>query len=195
MQAISPRSLEEAVRQLAARPELRPVAGCTDLMVAEAENLESLPGVMDLLAVPELQGIRWRDGSLEIGATTTFSAIGRSPEVREVFPSLAEAASMIGGWQIQNRATIGGNMANASPAGDSLPVLLALDAAVQDEHRVIFILDAHFRKSLEPPAEQAVVGAVEDRGRHLQTPVRLNAVEVLLVTTSAAQQLLAEPVA
>jgi CO/xanthine dehydrogenase FAD-binding subunit len=130
MRAFSPRSLDEAVHQLAEKPELRPVAGCTDLMVTEAGNLQDLPGVLNLLTVPELRGIRWRNGVLEIGATTTFSAIGSSPEVRETFPILATAASVIGGWQIQNRATIGGNIANASPAGDSLPALLALDAAV-----------------------------------------------------------------
>jgi CO/xanthine dehydrogenase FAD-binding subunit len=67
---------------------------------------------------------------IEIGATTTFSEIGRHPEIREHLPALAEAAAQIGGWQIQNRATLGGNIANASPAGDSLPVLLALDAVV-----------------------------------------------------------------
>lgn len=130
MRAFSPRSLDEAIRRLAEQPALRPVAGCTDLMVAEADRLQHLPGVINLLGVPELRGVRWRDGGLEIGATTTFSAIGSSPEIREHFPILAAAASVIGGWQIQNRATIGGNVANASPAGDSLPVLLALDAAV-----------------------------------------------------------------
>ena len=80
--------------------------------------------------MPELAGIRERDGFLEIGATTSFSAIRASESVRSEFPALAEAAAVIGGWQIQNRATLGGNMANASPAGDSLPVLLALDARV-----------------------------------------------------------------
>jgi len=82
------------------------------------------------LSVPELRGIRWVDETLEIGSTATFSEIGASKTVQQNFPSLAEAARQIGGWQIQNRATLGGNMANASPAGDSLPVLLALDAAV-----------------------------------------------------------------
>ena len=60
-----------------------------------------------------------------IGAAVTFSAIRRSRRLRATHPILADAASQIGGWQIQNRATLGGNMANASPAGDSLPVLLA----------------------------------------------------------------------
>ncbi|HXU34534.1 MAG TPA: FAD binding domain-containing protein, partial [Thermoanaerobaculia bacterium] len=61
---------------------------------------------------------------------TTFSEIRRSPALRSTFPALADAAGWIGGLQIQNRATLGGNLANASPAGDSLPVLLVLDAAV-----------------------------------------------------------------
>ncbi len=86
--------------------------------------------VIDLLGVPELRGIHEVEGGLEIGATTCFSEIRRSAAVRAHFPALAAAASLVGGWQIQNRATLGGNMANASPAGDSLPVLLALDAVV-----------------------------------------------------------------
>lgn len=130
MRAVSPSSLDEVVRALSEHPELRPVAGCTDLMVAEADVLASLPGLMNLLSVPELRGIRWQGESLEIGATTPFSEIAGSPRVRKSFPALADAASQIGGWQIQNRATLGGNMANASPAGDSLPVLLVLDATV-----------------------------------------------------------------
>lgn len=130
MRAVSPKSLEEAIRHLSEHPELLPVAGCTDLLVADPDHVASLPGVMDLLSVPELQGIRWVGETLEIGATTTFAEIGASKTVYENFPSLAGAGAQIGGWQIQNRATLGGNIANASPAGDSLPVLLALDAAV-----------------------------------------------------------------
>ncbi len=130
MRAVSPKSLDEAIRFLSEHPELRPVAGCTDLLVADPQVIDALPGVMDLLSVPELRGIRWVDETLEIGSTATFSEIGASKTVQQNFPSLAEAARQIGGWQIQNRATLGGNMANASPAGDSLPVLLALDAAV-----------------------------------------------------------------
>jgi CO/xanthine dehydrogenase FAD-binding subunit len=65
---------------------------------------------------------------LDIGAAVTFSELRRSPEVARALPIVAEAAAVVGGWQIQNRATIGGNVANASPAGDSLPALLALGA-------------------------------------------------------------------
>lgn len=128
--ALRPGSLEEAVRHLADDPGIVLTAGCTDLMVRPPETLQRMDRVLDLLAIPELRGIRELDGGLEIGATATFDEIGRSPAVRTTFPALADAAGQIGGWQIQNRATLGGNMANASPAGDSLPVLLVLDAVV-----------------------------------------------------------------
>jgi len=130
VKSLRPRSLDEAVRHLADDPALVLTAGCTDLMVRPPEVLHGMDRVMDLLAIPELRGIRAVDGGLEIGATTTFDEIRRSSQIRTLFPALADAAGQIGGWQIQNRATLGGNMANASPAGDSLPVLLALDAVV-----------------------------------------------------------------
>lgn len=130
MIALRPRSLDEAVRHLAGDPGLVPVAGCTDLMVRGPEELSRMDRMIDLLGIPELRGIREVSEGLEIGAATTFTEIRSSAAVRAAFPSLVEAAGQVGGWQIQNRATLGGNMANASPAGDSLPVLLALDAVV-----------------------------------------------------------------
>jgi CO/xanthine dehydrogenase FAD-binding subunit len=126
----SPRTLDEMVRCLNADPDLVPIAGCTDLMVGSTESRAELTRVIDLLGVAELRGIRSREGMLEIGSTTTFSEIRRDDSVRRDYPALAAAAAVVGGWQIQNRATLGGNMANASPAGDSLPALLALDAQV-----------------------------------------------------------------
>jgi CO/xanthine dehydrogenase FAD-binding subunit len=127
---VTPTSLADALDALRRDPQLIPVAGCTDLMVTTALARARMTSVINLLAIPELKGIRSSNGSLEIGATTTFSEIRRSPDVRAALPILAEAAALVGGWQIQNRATIGGNIANASPAGDSLPVLLALDARI-----------------------------------------------------------------
>jgi CO/xanthine dehydrogenase FAD-binding subunit len=127
-EAYSPASLEAALQLLADHPALRPVAGCTDLMVGEPEARAALPEVMDLLRIPELRGIRTVGDGLEIGATTTFWEIRQSAEIAAHYPILGEAARQIGGWQIQSRATLGGNVANASPAGDSLPALLALDA-------------------------------------------------------------------
>ena len=130
MTFVQPHSLEEAVRHLETDPGLVPAAGCTDLMVRGVEALHQMDRVIDLLTIPELRGIREVEGGLEIGATTPFSEIRRSAVVRAAFSALADAAGQIGGWQIQNRATLGGNLANASPAGDSLPVLLALDATI-----------------------------------------------------------------
>lgn len=160
--ALRPRSLEEAVRHLGADPALVPAAGCTDLMVRGPEALHQMERVIDLLAIPELKGIREVDGGIEIGATTTFTEIGRSPAIRSSFPALAEAAGQIGGWQIQNRATLGGNLANASPAGDSLPVLLALDAIVvaagADGWREIPYAEFHtgYRRTALQPGEIVV---------------------------------------
>lgn len=129
--AFSPSSLDEALQHLSDDPTLKPIAGCTDLFVCEPEErLEEWPGVINLQGVAELKGIGLDDGVLEIGAAATFTDLQESALVKQHFPSLVEVAGLIGGWQIQNRATVGGNIANASPAGDSLPVLLALEAKI-----------------------------------------------------------------
>jgi len=128
--AAAPRSIADAVTALAADPDLVPIAGCTDLMVADPLRRQAMTRMLDLTRIPELQGIREAGAWVEVGAATTFRALGESPLVRALFPALAEAARVVGGWQIQTRATLGGNVANASPAGDSLPVLLALDATL-----------------------------------------------------------------
>jgi CO/xanthine dehydrogenase FAD-binding subunit len=127
---VSPRTLKQALHHLARDPDVVPVAGCTDLMVCAPEERLKYDNVLDLTRIRELRKIKHDDTGWTIGAAVTFSEIRRSRKLRGAHPILAEAASQIGGWQIQNRATLGGNMANASPAGDSLPVLLALDAVV-----------------------------------------------------------------
>jgi CO/xanthine dehydrogenase FAD-binding subunit len=140
MTPVSPRSLDAAIAALAADPDLVPVAGCTDLMVGTPAGGETTlkgrttegraTGILDLQRIPELRGIRTTPEGLDVGAAVTFTELRESPDVAGMCPILAEAAAVVGGWQIQNRATIGGNIANASPAGDSLPVLLALDARI-----------------------------------------------------------------
>ncbi len=130
VRAVSPCSLAEAVKALAEDPTLVPAAGCTDLMVGAGEGRFTPPGILNLLTVPEIRGITRDDRGWRIGAATPFTAIRLHAGLRAAHPILAEVAGVIGGWQIQNRATLGGNVANASPAGDSLPVLLALDASV-----------------------------------------------------------------
>jgi|CXWL01.1.fsa_nt_gi CO/xanthine dehydrogenase FAD-binding subunit len=126
--ALQPRSLDEALALLAAHPTATPLAGCTDLFVAPLLARLDRPAVLDLGRLRELVGIRETAAGIAIGAGTTFSTLRDEPLIRQRMPALAAAAAQIGGWQIQNRATLGGNVVNASPAGDALPVLLALDA-------------------------------------------------------------------
>jgi CO/xanthine dehydrogenase FAD-binding subunit len=86
--------------------------------------------LLDLWQLDELRGIEMRDGALVMGALTTYTDMRRSAHVAAFLPALAEAAATIGAAQIQNRGTLGGNIVNASPAGDTLPVLLATDARI-----------------------------------------------------------------
>ena len=124
------RTLDEAFSIMGAAPH-RPVAGGTDLLVQITGDLAPPPErVVDIWRVDELRGIALDTDVLTLGALTTWTEIRRSVLCREHVPALAEAAATIGAAQIQNRGTIGGNVANASPAGDSLPVLLALDAEI-----------------------------------------------------------------
>lgn len=107
----------------------RPLAGGTDLMVQITGEIGEPPErILDIWRLDELRGIAVEAESLVIGALTTYTEIRRSSDVAHRAPVLAEAAATIGAAQIQNRGTIGGNCVNASPAGDTLPVLLALDA-------------------------------------------------------------------
>ena len=127
----SPRTLVEAYALLAADPAPRPLAGGTDLLVQLAAGVGEVPAsVLDLSRLAELRGISSEPGWLVIGALATYTDLRRSAEVREAAPAIAEAAATVGAAQIQHRGTIGGNLANASPAGDLLPVLIALDADV-----------------------------------------------------------------
>jgi CO/xanthine dehydrogenase FAD-binding subunit len=127
----SPTNLAAALELLSDRdgPPWRAIAGGTDLLVQITGEIGEPPDrVIDIWALDELRGLRIDGDWLEIGALTTYTEIRHSPLVDEVAPALAEAAATIGAAQIQNRGTIGGNAVNASPAGDTLPVLLALDA-------------------------------------------------------------------
>jgi CO/xanthine dehydrogenase FAD-binding subunit len=127
----SPTSLAGAFALLA-EGAWRPIAGGTDLMVQINGGLAPVPErVLDLWRLDELRGIAIDGDALVLGALTTFAAIRVSDACRERVPALVEAAATIGAAQIQNRATIGGNIVNASPAGDSLPVLLATGASFE----------------------------------------------------------------
>ena len=122
-------SLGEALRVL--RDERRmPLAGTTDVYVSLNFGTLEPRQFLDIWALDELRGISIEGHTLVLGALATFTALIRSPLVAARLPMLIDAARLVGGVQIQNRGTLGGNIANASPAGDSLPVLAAVDAVV-----------------------------------------------------------------
>jgi CO/xanthine dehydrogenase FAD-binding subunit len=129
----TPASLSEAYAILAgstAGDLVTPIAGGTDVMVRITGEIGEPPRRMvDLSRLGELRGISVDGDAVVLGALTTYTDIRRSSVCREHLPALVEASATIGAAQIQNRGTIGGNAANASPAGDTLPVLLALDAS------------------------------------------------------------------
>jgi len=110
---------------------IQPLAGGTDLYVYLNARILPYCTFLDLSLLDELRQIIMKNDVIEIGALTSFTTIRHHRQLHIEFPMLAEAAAVIGAVQIQNRATLGGNIANGSPAGDSLPVLLAYDAIIQ----------------------------------------------------------------
>src|SRR6266852_2997456 len=127
---LEPTSLRDALKMLRDEGPLVPMAGCTDLYVALNFGTLKDTRFLNLWPLDSLRRIEMRGDVLSIGALATFTDIRRSPLVQKRLPMLVAAAREIGGVQIQNRGTLGGNVANGSPAGDTLPVLAAADAFV-----------------------------------------------------------------
>jgi xanthine dehydrogenase small subunit len=130
LELLQPRSVRDALRMLRDEGPLTPLAGATDLYVAL--NFGTLEGTrfLALWALDPLRRITLHNGTLRIGALATYTTLLRSRLVRQRLPMLASAAREVGGMQIQNRGTLGGNVANGSPAGDTLPVLAVAEAIV-----------------------------------------------------------------
>ena len=127
---VRPRDLDEALATRAAHPDWMVLAGGTDLMV-NAPHLAIPAGILDLWRLPAIGFIRVADEAIAIGAGTTWHDVEHHPAIRARMRPLAAAAREIGALQIQARATLGGNVGTSSPVGDSLPVLLALDAELE----------------------------------------------------------------
>lgn len=126
-----PSTLGEALAMLGDRPDAVPMAGGTDLLVHWPSNLEAHNRTyLDLSRLDELRPIRWTDDALELGALTTYWDTIRDSRVSGEFPLLVKAARQVGAVQIQARGTWAGNIVNASPAADGVPVLMAYDAVV-----------------------------------------------------------------
>ncbi len=127
---LRPAALADALHMLRDEGPLMPIAGCTDVYVNLHFGLAKEQRYIDLWPIPELRGIAADGSTLRIGALTTYSELIQSALVRRRIPMLVAAAHEVGGRQIQHRGTIGGNIANASPAGDALPPLAAADATI-----------------------------------------------------------------
>jgi CO/xanthine dehydrogenase FAD-binding subunit len=127
MDVLLPRTLEEALELRAQRPEARPIAGGTDLMVEMNFDRTRPEALLDVSWLPELRVWRFDADEVFVGAGVTYTRILRElPHLR----ALAEASRGVGSPQIRNRGTVGGNLGTASPAGETIPVLAAHDAEI-----------------------------------------------------------------
>ncbi len=131
-QLIAPGNLAAVLHLLAAEPGVwTPIAGGTEIMVAHAAGRLTAPKLVSLWGIDDLRFIEAGDGSVAIGAGTTFVDLRRHPLIAEELPLLAKASTWIGSIANQSRATLGGNLVNGSPAADSSPALLAYDAEIE----------------------------------------------------------------
>jgi CO/xanthine dehydrogenase FAD-binding subunit len=169
---LQPRTLTDALRMMRDEGPIVPMAGCTDLYVGLNFGTLRDTRFLNLWKLDALRRIERRGTTLSIGALATYTDLIRSPLVNRHVPMLVSAAREVGGVQIQNRGTLGGNVANASPAGDTLPVLAAADALVvlrsaSDERRVpLTRYYSGYRKTVARPEELIVafeISAIEGR--------------------------------
>lgn len=141
---VSPGNLQAVLSRLASEPsQWLPIAGGTDVMVLYSAGKLPNRNLINIWNIPELRQIEVFPHEIRIGAACTYTALRQHEIVLREFPLLAAAASWTGGIANQNRGTLGGNIANASPAADSLPALLVYDAeltlvSVRGERRVAY---------------------------------------------------------
>ena len=117
-----------AAALLAAEPGARVLAGGTDLLVQLKTDMVDPTLLVDIKRIPELREIRREGDAFRVGAAVTGAELKEHAELKRAWPGVIEAANLIGSTQIQDRATMGGNLANASPAADSVPALIAANA-------------------------------------------------------------------
>jgi len=128
-QFFAPQKIEEALEILSRyEKEIKVIAGGTDLLVQYYDRLYEISNWLDLKNIIELKEIKIHQNQMEIGAMVTHAQLEKSEDIKKYFPVLNKAAADIGSPQIRNRGTIGGNIVNASPAGDLLAPLMAYKA-------------------------------------------------------------------
>lgn len=127
MRYIAPTSVEETCNALAEADDARILAGGTDLLVQIRSGSREPTLVVDIKKINETRSITKESGGFRIGAAVTGAELGEAPDVSTMWPGIVEALELIGSTQIQGRASLGGNVCNASPAADSVPALIAGD--------------------------------------------------------------------
>jgi carbon-monoxide dehydrogenase medium subunit len=132
VQYVAPKTLDEAVRAFAAAAGAgRILAGGTDLLVQMRNGVVAPGTIVDVKKIGELTTIEeTKDGGFRIGAAVSGAALREHAKVSKIWPGVVEATNLIGSTQIQGRATPGGNLCNGSPAGDSVPAMVAAGATV-----------------------------------------------------------------
>jgi CO/xanthine dehydrogenase FAD-binding subunit len=193
---ITPQSLDEALSILHENPtQLRIIAGGSDVIVQLRDGVIKPKRLLNILSLKELRFVKKQDDRIHIGALATYNDITTSPFTRDHAWPLVEASRQIGAIQLQNTATLGGNLGNASPAGDSLPPLYALDAVVVARNKTgareipIEQFYLSYRKTALKPnelIEQVHFKALgmNDRGAYKKLGLRLaNAISIVDVAT------------
>lgn len=193
LELLQPRSLQDALRMLRDEGPLTPLAGATDLYVALNFGTLENTRFLNLWGLHPLRRVTQREDMLRIGALATYTALRRSRLVRRRLPILVSAAREVGGVQIQNRGTLGGNVANASPAGDTLPVLAVAEAIVvlrsaDGERRIPFgEFYTGYRASVRRPDELIVAFEIpEIHGRQWFRKVGTRAAQAISKVVMAA---------
>lgn len=156
MKFLIPENLDQLVLALQEKDDNTYLcAGGTDLVIHLRAKKKFHYSIIDLTHIEEIKKITENEREIIIGAGVTMTQLEKSPVIKQYFPALQKAASMVGSTQIRNRATIGGNIANASQSADTAPVLFALGAEA-------LVLDEKGRKKLYP-AEELVEGREKNR--------------------------------
>lgn len=124
----APATVDEAVALLSGEPDARPLAGGTDLIVQMKSGRNAPDAIVDLKHIAALSGVHRNGDGFAIGAATACTALKNDAALAAAWPGVVEAANLIGSVQVRNRATMGGNLCNASPAADAVPALVAAGA-------------------------------------------------------------------
>ena len=125
------RDVQDAVQALVKEPDAEIISGGTDVLIRIREGKDAGKALVSIHNIPELKGVRLlENGDLWIGAATSFSHITNDPLIQRLVPMLGEAVDMVGGPQIRNTGTIGGNICNGATSADSASTMWALDALI-----------------------------------------------------------------